>query len=151
MDRRLKQTVLVILAVTALFAPTLTVARTTSVIEELTQIEHRLARAGVEKNLDYFNSILASDWTTIDVTGRVLTKSQVLQELSSQERKIDSATIDDVKVREYGEVAIVTGRTTATGSYKGQRASLVLRFTDIFIKRDGRWQVVASQGTQVSH
>jgi uncharacterized protein DUF4440 len=44
---------------------------------------------------------------------------------------------------------VVTGRTTATGSYEGKSVTIILRFTDVFTKRDGRWQVVASQGTQV--
>jgi ketosteroid isomerase-like protein len=150
MRRRLNQSLLVALAATAFCVTTLAAPQASSVTEQLTQIEHRLAKAGVDRDLDYFNSILAPDWITIDLTGRVLTRSQVFEELSSLERKIESAAIDDIRVREYGEVAIVTGRTTATGSYKGQRMTVVLRFTDIFVRRDGRWQVVASQGTQVA-
>ncbi len=122
----------------------------TNVAQELIRIEHRLAKALVERDLEAYNSLLAADWTTIDLAGRVLSKSQVLQELSSKDREIEAATIDDIKVKELGDVAVVTGRTVAAGSYRGQRSSVVLRFTDVFVKRDGRWQVVASQGTQVS-
>ncbi|HVF91357.1 MAG TPA: nuclear transport factor 2 family protein [Blastocatellia bacterium] len=121
----------------------------TGVAQELIEIEHRLAKALVDRNLEMYSSILASDWTTIDLAGRVLSKSQVLRELASRERQIEAVSIDDIKVREFGDVALVTGRTTATGRYKGQRSSVVLRFTDVFVKRNGRWQVVASQGTQV--
>jgi ketosteroid isomerase-like protein len=124
--------------------------QTTNVAQELIQIEHRLAKAVVERNLKIYDSLLAEDWTTIDLAGRVLSKSEVMQELSSKDREIEAASIDDIKVKELGDVAVVTGRTIATGSYKGQRSSVVLRFTDVFVKRGGRWQVVASQGTQVS-
>jgi len=44
----------------------------------------------------------------------------------------------------------VTKRTTLTGSYQGKPITVVLRFTDVFTKRDGHWRVVASQGTQVT-
>lgn len=59
-------------------------------------------------------------------------------------------SIDDVKVRMLGDVAVATGRTHATGSYQGQSASVVLRFTDIFVRRNDRWQIVISQGTMVT-
>jgi len=121
-----------------------------SVAAELGQIEQQLAKAVVEGDLATYGSILASDWTVIDPAGRLLDKSQIMQELASRGRQIEAAVIDDIRVRELGEVAVVTGRTTATGSYRGQRSAIVLRFTDVFVKRDGRWQVVASQGTAVA-
>jgi ketosteroid isomerase-like protein len=120
-----------------------------TVAQHLNQIEQQLAKAVVERDLQTYSSLLAPDWTTIDLTGRVLTKSQVMEELASKERQIEAATIDDIRVRDLGEVAVVTGRTTATGSYQGKRSTVVLRFTDVFARRDGKWQVVASQGTQV--
>jgi ketosteroid isomerase-like protein len=120
-----------------------------TVTQQLSQIEQRLVKAILEKDLQTYSGILAPDWTTIDLTGRVLSKAQVLEELASKERQIESATIDDIRVRELGDVAVVTGRTIATGSYQGKRSSVELRFTDIFAKREGRWQVVASQGTQI--
>ena len=53
-----------------------------------------------------------------------------------------------MKVRIYGDAAVVTGIVTRTGAYKGvpfkDRQHL---FTDTFVRRDGRWQCVASQGT----
>ena len=123
--------------------------QTSDVAQQLSQLEQRLAKAIVERDLQTYNSILAPDWTTIDLAGRVLSKSQVMEELASKKRQIESARIDDIRVRELGEVAVVTGRTTATGTYQGKRSTVELRFTDVFAKRGGQWQVVASQGTQV--
>jgi ketosteroid isomerase-like protein len=59
-------------------------------------------------------------------------------------------TVDDVKVRAFGDVAVATGRTRASGSYKGERASVELRFTDVLLRRNDRWQFVVSQGTLVA-
>ena len=72
-----------------------------------------------------------------------------MRELAAQERKIEAVSIDDIRVRALGEVAVVNGRTTAPGSYQGLRATVILRFTDVFVNHDGRWQVVASQATHV--
>lgn len=114
----------------------------------IADLEQRLAQAWVNHDRAFVEHLLAPDWTVTDPSGRILTKAQVIEEtFSSAERKIDAMTVDDVKVRVLGQVAIATGRTRATGSYKGQQASVALRFTDVFHHRDGRWQVVVSQGT----
>lgn len=149
MRKVLNLAVFLTLAAGILHSSTTGRTQTPTVAQQLSQIEQRLAKAIVERDLQTYSSILAPDWTTIDLAGRILSKSQVMEELSSKERQIESAIIDDIRVRELGEVAVVTGRTTATGSYQGKRSTVVLRFTDVFAKRDGRWQVVASQGTQV--
>jgi ketosteroid isomerase-like protein len=86
----------------------------------------------------------------IDLTGRVLTKAQVMQEFGSGERRIESGSVDDLRVRAFGDFAIVSGRSVLSVSYKGRRASVVQRFTDVFAERGGRWQAVTSQGTQVA-
>jgi ketosteroid isomerase-like protein len=117
---------------------------------ELKQIQQRLIRAWVSRDRETINSILADDWIVTDPAGRVLTKAEVMTEFDSGERKLESGTIDDVNVRLFYNVAVVTGRTAATGSYQGQSISVKLRFTDVFVKRSGNWQAVASQATLIA-
>jgi ketosteroid isomerase-like protein len=124
--------------------------QTGEVAKELAQIEQKIVRAWLEGDRKTIESILAPDWSVIDLTGRLLTRAQVLQELGSGERKIESGSVDDLNVRMFGNIAIVTGRSVLTGTYQGNRVSVVQRFTDVFAKREGGWQVVASQGTQVA-
>src|ERR1044071_58774 len=119
--------------------------------DELNQLEQRLIKAWVELDRETINSILADDWAVIDPAGRVLTKAQVPEEcFESGVRKIESGAIDDVKVRLFGEVAVVTGRTIAEGSYQGANVSEKLRFTDVCVKRGDDWQVVTSQATLIA-
>jgi ketosteroid isomerase-like protein len=120
------------------------------VAKELTQIEQKLVKAWLAADRKTVESILADDWSVIDLTGHVLTRSQVLGELGSGERRIESGSVDELNVRTFGNFAIVTGRSVLAGSYQGNRVSVVQRFTDVFAKREGRWQVIASQGTQVA-
>lgn len=119
--------------------------------EELRAIEQRLAEAWVKGDRDYINRVLADDWSVTDATGRVLSKNQVINEaFDSNDRQIESLEIDDVRVRVFGSCAVVTGTTRAKGRYKGSSMSVTLRFTDVFMRRAGRWQVVASQATQLA-
>lgn len=123
----------------------------TEVAEHLRGIENRLATAWVENDRSFIERVLADEWCVIDLTGRVLKKAEVLEEaFGSKDRKIVSMQIDDLSVRPFGEWAIVTGRTQATGEYQGVAAEVTLRFTDVFAYRDGNWQAVASQATLIS-
>jgi ketosteroid isomerase-like protein len=53
-------------------------------------------------------------------------------------------------VRVHGEVAVVTGRNTIKATYMGKDISGAYRFTDTFVKRASRWQVMTTQGTAVA-
>ena len=55
---------------------------------------------------------------------------------------------DDLRVRVFGNVAVVTGVSTLTGSAKGYVAG-PRRFTEVWVKRSGRWQEVGGQSTLV--
>ncbi|HEX8474639.1 MAG TPA: nuclear transport factor 2 family protein [Pyrinomonadaceae bacterium] len=117
---------------------------------QLNKLEQRLVKAWLENDWQTIDAILADDWSVIDPGGQILTKAQVMEEAKSGHRKIEAGTIDEVKVRSFGDVAVVTGRTAAAGSYQGNSFSVRLRFTDVCIKRGNNWQVVASQGTLIA-
>jgi len=63
--------------------------------------------------------------------------------------KIQSTEISDMKVRVFGESAIATYSTTDKGKYKDRDISGRYRWIDVFLHRAGKWQIVASQGTQI--
>nr|MBA3766029.1 nuclear transport factor 2 family protein [Acidobacteriota bacterium] len=56
---------------------------------------------------------------------------------------------DRLKVRVYGETAVVTGRATVKGKYKGMDISGQYRYTHVFVKQRGHWLVVTAQQTRV--
>ena len=122
----------------------------TDTITELTRIEEQLAAAWVNGDQQFIERILSDDWSVIDPTGRVLTKAEVLQEAFTGERTITEGKIDQVNVRDFGEWAIVTGRTRMSGSYQGEQMTVVLRFTDVFVRTSGEWKCIASQGTFIA-
>ncbi len=129
----------------------LATAQKPDAVSVILDLEHRLARAWVTRDRPFIQDLLASDWTVTDPSGRILTRPQVIEEtFSSAERTIDTMVVDDVKVRVFGTAAVATGRTRATGSYQGRVVSVVLRFTDVFVRRSGRWQIVTSHGSAVA-
>lgn len=73
-----------------------------------------------------------------------------MADIKSGALTFESATVDDMSVRGYGTAAVVIGRTMSKGQYKGQGFNDTERFTDVFVKRRGRWQAVATQSTGIA-
>lgn len=118
----------------------------TDTAETLTRLERQLADAWVAHDRAFVEQLLADDWTVTDAMGQVLTKRQVLDD---PDRVIDSMAVRDIRVRDLGDAAVVTGHTSASGAYAGTPVNVELRFTDVFVRRDGRWQAVASHASAV--
>ena len=82
--------------------------------------------------------------------GESVNKAQVIANLKSGDVKFESSKVDDMRVQVYGDAAVVTSTTTDKGQYKGADVSGRYRWMDVFVRRDGRWQLVAAQGTRVA-
>ena len=116
---------------------------------QLREIQQGLARAWVERDHGFVESILAPEWGVTQPDGQVLTRSAVLGSFFDAV-KIDSMVVDDVSVMLFGETAVIRGRTVANGSSNGSPVNARIRFTDVFIKRNGRWQAVASHASPLA-
>lgn len=138
---------ILILALASAFAQSYT-SESAEVARELTRIERQLAATWKEGNCSAWGAMLAPDWSVIHLTGAVITKAEALQMCEAPAVPIDTFEVDDISVRSFGDAAVVTGRTTlVTGGAAPGRVTL--RFTDVFIRRGGQWQVVASQATRL--
>jgi len=81
--------------------------------------------------------------------GTVSTKAQGIADMKSGALKIESSKIEDMKVLVYGDTAVVTYKTTDKGTYKGRDLSGQYRWTDVFVKQNGKWQLISGQGTPI--
>ena len=117
---------------------------TNNVEQALQQMERDWMEANIKKDTATMDKILADDWIAQTNDGP-LTKAQDLADVKSGASKLDSWTPGDMKVRVFGETAVVTGSHYEKSSYKGKDTGGHIVWTDVFVKRQGRWQVVASQ------
>jgi ketosteroid isomerase-like protein len=53
-----------------------------------------------------------------------------------------------VRVRVHGDTAVITGRATVEVRMAGRAATVPLRFLDVWVKREGRWRLLAWQSTR---
>lgn len=117
-----------------------------AVVGQLERLEHQLASTWKSRDCEGWGAHLADDWTVTHIDGQLITKAQAL-EMCRTGPPVTSS-VDQLAVRQYGDAAIVTGRTRASVSEPEQQ-TITLRFTDVFVRRDGRWIVVASHATRV--
>ena len=98
-----------------------------------------------EKNHDAvaFEKLVADDWIAISPDGRSQTKGERSAEIKTAH--IVSATLGDMKVRVLGDTAVVTGTDDEITMTDGKKSSDHYVWTDVFVKRNGKWLGVASQ------
>src|SRR5688572_18663091 len=84
--------------------------------------------------------IVSPDWILTTADGVQHTKAETDADLKSGKIKFESFKVEDLKVRIYGNAAVVFGTTNEKITVGGQDMSGQYRFTDTFIKRDGKWQ-----------
>jgi len=86
--------------------------------------------------------ILADDFIGVDPKGRLYTKQQMIDETRNAPKYFVSNRLNDVKVRFYGNTAVAQGSETWE-KRSGERGRFV--WTDTWLQRNGRWQIVAAQ------
>ena len=124
-------------------------SKTGSVEDQIKKHEQNWAQATVKEGAAAVDQYEADDIITTDPSGRVTDKAQDKMDLSSGDFKIQSEELSDLKVHIYGNTAVAVGTNTVRGTYKGQDISGKYRFTDTWVKRNGKWLAVASQYTRV--
>ena len=132
------------------------------------QILQHIEQAWVsaEKNHDAtaFEQLVADNWIGITPNGKSQTKAERAAEIkfphiapaevrNMKLRVLDDTTVttgtDDMRVRVFGDTAVVTGIDAETALEDGNKSIVHYVWTDVFVKRNGKWLVVASQTAQV--
>jgi hypothetical protein len=116
-----------------------------SSVGELEEIQRQLGRAWLAGDCATIDRIYGQEWSVTHIHGNVLSRADVMKMCTDPEARMDSLSADDISVRLYNDTAVVTGRMVA----KVGETTIRLRFTDVFVRRDGRWQAVASQATSL--
>ena len=116
--------------------------------QALYQIERDMAEALVKKDAAAWEKMLANEFQA-NYASVVGNKKQLLAAIKSNTTKFESMTNSEMKAIVFGDTAIVHGLSTAKGSMGGKDTSGLERYTDVFVKRDGRWQCVTGYSTKV--
>lgn len=102
--------------------------------------------AQVTKNADALNQLLADDLVYVHSNGNVDNKQTYIQSIKDGNSTYNSIDVQEQKIRLYGKTAIVNGICYIKRPLvDGKNNDLKLRYTDAYVKKGGRWQMVAWQ------
>ncbi len=103
------------------------------------------------RNAAWYENNLAPDYTAANfMTGELIDKAGVVQDVKTSKMKFDSAKVMEMDIKINGNTAIVTGIGHGVGTdADGKPFDMKVRFMDTFIKRDGKWMPLASQATML--
>jgi ketosteroid isomerase-like protein len=116
--------------------------------EELLKLEKEFADLIVRNDLGGIGRLVADDWIIIDSNGEIVERTRFFEIIKSGALTHDMMESEDFRVRVYGDSAVVTAVTRTKGKFMGQEFSTQERATDVFVKRDGRWQCVLTHLTR---
>ena len=118
--------------------------------EAIQKLEFDWAAAVKSRDVATLDRSQAAEFVFTDPGGTLWTKARELETIKAGDLEIDTFEFSDLKVRLYGDTAVVTFRIIWTGRFRGADRSGPQRMTDVWVKRDGRWQCVASQATRIA-
>ncbi len=115
-----------------------------SIEEEVRQVERARTQAIKTGDMKTLDKIYADDFSGVASGGRAVNKSQLMEVFKNVDPRVNFTT-EDLKVRLFGEAAVVTGHVAG----KTQAGEIVSAFSflHVYVKRDGRWQMVVGQST----
>ena len=118
--------------------------------QQIRKIEQEWLDAIVKRDASYIEKIEADDFTVTGPLGRTLNKEEDVKDTTSGETTFEKMTIDELKVRLYGDTAIANGIATVKAKTKKKNESGRYAWTDVFVKMNGEWKAVSGQVTAVA-
>jgi ketosteroid isomerase-like protein len=118
---------------------------TASVINELIELSHQLAQAVVDHDPVRLESLLATEFTLQGAAGQ-MGRDEFL-EAAAGPYDIESFNYEEVDPEVYGNTAVLVSRYSQVAKLDGRDLSHRMNVTDIWTRRDGRWQVVRRHAT----
>lgn len=97
-----------------------------------------------QHNIENLSSLLADDFVITVEDGSVYSKPGYISHTADSKVRVQIAEMSDLKVRAHGNLAVVTGAYHEKGESDGKMYEYRDRFTDVWTKNGGKWQVVAS-------
>jgi len=117
--------------------------------EEIRALETARNEAILHGDAAALDKMTSDDYTFITLRGELRTKAEILKGFSSGAFRYESREISDLRIRVYGDAAVVTGRSVQKGRENGKDYSGAYWFTRVYVRQAGEWRTVALQTTLI--
>jgi ketosteroid isomerase-like protein len=114
----------------------------------ISQLEKNWVAAIEKKDTATLDRLLASDFVGTSPTAHTYTKTDAIDDIKDSKYVVEKMDLDEVSVNVYGTTAVSFTSQEEKSTYGGKNTSGHYHFTDVWVKKDGQWQVVATHGTR---
>ena len=118
-------------------------------MEEIIALETRRIEAMTTRDGEALDKLLSEDLSYVHTSARVETKAEFIASITSGRIKYRTMEQEDVKVREYGDTAVVTGNAKVHVESNGREAKFQIQFINVYAKQNHVWRMVAWQSTKI--
>lgn len=115
--------------------------------EELRRTHEAIARAELEHDVAALKTLIHDDYMGVDPTGAIVTREDVLDTYGSGLFVLQTLVVEEQHVRVAGDTGVVTASSMMRGRTPDGEFEQRYRFTDVYVRDDGRWRLFASHMT----
>lgn len=117
--------------------------------KQLLEIEQKIGHANSTCDYNYFRTIEAEEFLFTDSQGNIITRAEGLAGEKDCKPNSDQHSFEEARLIHDGNLAVLNARQTITGQRKGKDFRVQTRFTDVFVWRSGRWQLLAGHSSRI--
>ena len=118
--------------------------------QTIIELDAKRMKAMAEKDIATLAAVLADDLVYTHSSARLDTKSSLLGAMESGATVYSECTPSDVKAQDCGDAVVLTGVARISVTSGGKPNKFGVRFTDVYAKRGGQWQMVTWQSTRLN-
>jgi len=117
--------------------------------KQFQEIEDNFNAAVISNRVDEIKKCITSDWVLVDSQGGIIPQAGFFSVLQQGQLSHATMTKEVLRVKVYGDMALVTGRGQNTGTWQGQPLEADEWITDVYKKENDQWLCVLTHLTPV--
>ncbi|MEO5952044.1 MAG: nuclear transport factor 2 family protein [Chloroflexia bacterium] len=118
-------------------------------VEDELQLRMReFGQAWASSDIAKLESLLTTDYQHTDILGRILNRVEWL-EYAQTARPVKSMEFQDVKLKFYDTVAVITGKNVIVGLPDSWDSNVSISFTQVWVREKGEWRRAFFQATPI--
>jgi ketosteroid isomerase-like protein len=118
--------------------------------KEIEALEMQWREAQLSNDVAVMDRLLADDYVGISASGIIETKPEALALRRAGTLHITALDLNDLKVRIYGDTAVVTSRADLEGTNGASNISGKYRYTRVYNRRFGQWKIVSFEASRIN-
>ena len=137
-------------ALLTLMVPSMGRADDAAAEKQVAMLSKQFREADLKGDTEALDALLSDDWVVIEPDGNLVSKAQNARNFKDGSVAFEAMDPSEVKVRVYGDAAVVTSRVHVKLKVKGEKVDTHVRVSEFYAKPGGKWQCVSTQVTNIA-